>query len=115
MSDFYKTSLERQSKIIQGLREDLVKEKSACSVYFFSALVGWALMIVVLIWPSDSCASEREFTSIVIRCQQASDTCIKRERVYPTEKDCESANADVIATIGNTKDIVIAYCVSEGE
>ena len=73
------------------------------------ALAGWVLLVAVLVWPNAACASE-QYTSILIRCQQG-DTCLKRELVYPTEAACDAANERVVADIGKTNDIVVAYCV----
>lgn len=114
MSDFYKANLERQSKMIYDLRVQLLNAQMSVKLYWVMALIGWILFFGVLLWPSNACASE-QYTSIVIRCQQSDDTCIKRELVYPTEAACEEANELVVANIGNTNDIVIAYCAGEKE
>ena len=103
----------------EALREELVKtrkalwkERDRCKALEGLALLGWVLLVLVLVWPAKASASE-PFTSIVIRCQQSDDTCIKRELVYPTEAACDEANAAVVEAIGKTSDIVIAYCVGE--
>ena len=102
----------------EALREELIKtrkalwkERDRAKALEGIALLGWVLFVLVLVWPAKASASELAFTSIVIRCQQSDDTCVKRELAYPTEAACDAANAAVVATIGETSDIVIAYCV----
>ena len=111
----------------QALREELAKTRTELwntkreyQQLSVIALTGWVLVVFLLgaglFIPRSACASELEpFTSIVIRCQQADDTCVKRELVYPTEAACEAENEAVVAAIGKTSDIVVAYCVGGGE
>ena len=105
-----------------ALREELVKtrkalweERDRAKALAGIALLGWVLFVLVLVWPAKASASELAFTSIVIRCQQSDDTCVKRELAYPTEAACDEANAAVVEAIGSTSDIVIAYCVGDSE
>jgi len=104
-----------------ALRDELMLTRKAmwrahdrCATLQVVALAGWVLLVASLVWPNAACAGE-QFTSIVIRCQQSDDTCVKRELVYPTEAACDAANAAVVETIGKTSDIVIAYCVGGEE
>ena len=105
-----------------ALREELVKtrkalweERDRAKALEGIALLGWVLFVLVLVWPAKASASELAFTSIVIRCQQSDDTCVKRELAYPTEAACDEANAAVVEAIGETSDIVISYCVGGEE
>lgn len=78
-------------------------------------LVLTCALLVFLVWLHVTKAEAAEgFVSIVIRCQQ-SDICHKREIPYPTEAACDAANEQVVAAIGETDDIVIAYCVGGEE
>lgn len=99
------------------MRRKLQDIDQAARLWRSAAVIALLLLTMALFLPVPACAAEQpeSWVSVVIRCQQSSDTCVKRELVYPTEEACEDANARVVATIGNTKDIVIAYCVEAGE
>ena len=53
--------------------------------------------------------------SIIIRCEQSSDTCVKREIRHPSEAACDAANQNTVDMIGKTNDIVIAFCAEDGK
>ena len=114
MSDWYQTSMQRLLNKNADLEIKLINAEMSMKLYWVAALIGWILFFGVLIWPSNACAAE-SFTSIVIRCQQSDDTCIKREIRYPSEQACNEANEQVVEVIGKTNDIVIAYCVGDSE
>ena len=53
--------------------------------------------------------------AVVIRCEQSSDTCIKRETRHPSEAACNISNERTVQQIGETNDVVIAFCAEEGK
>ncbi len=95
----------------KALTKQLHRSERGRGKYMAMALIGWSNLVAVLAFPEAACASDR-WTSIVIRCQQSSDTCIKKESVYYSEQDCDRENAKVVAAIGQTDDVVIAFCQS---
>jgi hypothetical protein len=95
----------------KALTKQLWSAKRAQGKYMAMALIGWSILVAVLAFPEAACASEK-WSSIVIRCQQSNDTCIKKESVFYSEQDCDRENAKVVEAIGPTDDVVIAFCQS---
>ena len=114
MNDFYRSTIESQRREISHLRTEQTRSNKRLKAYWVVGLAGWVLAVGALIWPVNAKASERH-TATVVRCQQASDTCIKHESVFPDAEACEAANRQAVKAIGDTDDVVIAFCIGGEE
>ena len=115
--------LGRQHRKIMELQEELARERSVTMRYRLIAVTALAAFVMSLILsvPAEASvtvmpvAEEGKWSATVIRCTQNTDRCVKRVTAHPTEDACDNAVDEAVRKIGETRDVIVAFCLSSEE